>query len=263
MAKKFALVLALILFFQIASAAYTSYVDVREYIPNEFKYIPREAVKPQVKPQTKPQAKPDGGTQTNPGGGGATKPGSNPAVKPGSTNGNSDNEAGGMATVQSGKNIDYLSPLNCANAVSTSDCNAIKSSLRTYSEKNFPYICKNTFTPEKWALVLYWQLYAESTFNRYAYPSGSSARGICQFLRETALEYHLYDPMDDAECIRAMSEYMRDLAQKPQTKCDLDLTVAAYHVGPNGDIRRGEISAKGQQYVNKILPQVESTISNA
>ena len=73
---------------------------------------------------------------------------------------------------------DYLENLHCTKAVTNSECESIKDSIRSYSSHNFPRTCEGKITKEDWATVLYWQLYFESKFNKYGSPGTSSAKGI-------------------------------------------------------------------------------------
>ena len=78
------------------------------------------------------------------------------------------------------------------------------------------------------AALLAAQLYAESNFNPFA-TSPMGARGIAQFMPETARAMGLEDPFDAAEAIDAQARLMRDLLRRFAA---VPLALAAYNAGP-------------------------------
>ena len=78
------------------------------------------------------------------------------------------------------------------------------------------------------AALLAAQLYAESRFNPFA-RSAAGARGIAQFMPDTAAAYGLRDPFDAARAIDAQAHLMRDLLGR---FADVPLALAAYNAGP-------------------------------
>ena len=78
------------------------------------------------------------------------------------------------------------------------------------------------------ATLLAAQLSAESGFNPFAV-SPAGARGIAQFMPETARAYGLRDPFDAAAAIQAQARLMRDLLRRFGT---VPLALAAYNAGP-------------------------------
>jgi soluble lytic murein transglycosylase-like protein len=78
------------------------------------------------------------------------------------------------------------------------------------------------------AALLGAQLYAESNFNPFA-RSSAGARGIAQFMPQTARALGLRDPLDAAAAIDAQAHLMRDLLRRFGA---VPLALAAYNAGP-------------------------------
>jgi hypothetical protein len=78
------------------------------------------------------------------------------------------------------------------------------------------------------AALLAAQLYAESNFNPFA-TSPMGARGIAQFMPETARAMGLEDPYDAGQAIDAQARLMRDLLRRFAA---VPLALAAYNAGP-------------------------------
>jgi hypothetical protein len=78
------------------------------------------------------------------------------------------------------------------------------------------------------AALLGAQLYAESNFNPFA-RSSAGARGIAQFMPQTARALELRDPLDAAAAIDAQAHLMRDLLRRFGA---VPLALAAYNAGP-------------------------------
>src|SRR5215218_1775659 len=78
------------------------------------------------------------------------------------------------------------------------------------------------------AALLAAQLYAESNFNPFA-TSPMGARGIAQFMPETARAMGLEDPYDAEQAIDAQARLMRDLLRRFAA---VPLALAAYNAGP-------------------------------
>ncbi len=79
------------------------------------------------------------------------------------------------------------------------------------------------------ATLLAAQLQQESGFNPYAV-SSAGARGIAQFMPDTAAAYGLRDPTDAASAIDAQAHLMRDLLRQFGS---VPLALAAYNAGPD------------------------------
>jgi soluble lytic murein transglycosylase-like protein len=77
--------------------------------------------------------------------------------------------------------------------------------------------------------VLAAQLMAESNFNPFAV-SVVGARGIAQFMPDTARSYGLRDPFDAPAAIDAQAHLMSDLLR--QFGGSVSLALAAYNAGP-------------------------------
>ncbi|MBI5224545.1 transglycosylase SLT domain-containing protein [Candidatus Micrarchaeota archaeon] len=165
---------------------------------------------------------------------------------------------------------DYLADLRCTNYVSRQECENIKDYIRAFANTNFPRSCEGKITRDYLSAVYYWQIYAESSFNRNGYESNGKSYGLAQFIQETANAYKLYDRFDDRENIRAQSEYMKDILNMQHVKCNLPLGIAAYNTGPyNKVIKQGTIpnvirlpsgdEARPGSYVRRIFTNVEST----
>ena len=78
------------------------------------------------------------------------------------------------------------------------------------------------------AALLAAQLYAESNFNPFA-TSTAGAKGIAQFMPETARAMGLADPFDAGAAIDAQARLMRDLLRRFAA---VPLALAAYNAGP-------------------------------
>ena len=78
------------------------------------------------------------------------------------------------------------------------------------------------------AALLAAQLYQESRFNPFAV-SGAGARGIAQFMPDTAKAYNLSDPFDGDAAILAQAHLMHDLLARFGS---VPLALAAYNAGP-------------------------------
>ena len=78
------------------------------------------------------------------------------------------------------------------------------------------------------AALLAAQIYQESHFNPFA-RSGAGARGIAQFMPDTAAAYGLRDPFDATRAIDAQAHLMRDLLGRFAA---VPLALAAYNAGP-------------------------------
>jgi soluble lytic murein transglycosylase-like protein len=101
------------------------------------------------------------------------------------------------------------------------------------------------------AALLAAQLYAESGFNPFAV-SPAGARGIAQFMPDTARAYGLRDPYDTAAAIDAQAHLMRDLLAR---FASVPLALAAYNAGPVRVARCGCIPPipETRSYVARIL----------
>src|SRR3989344_2626991 len=289
-------IVALILLALVISNAHAllTYVDVQEYIPTEFRFVPKPekptpTEKPTAAPTAKPTAKP------------TVRPTSKPIVLPSPTKGATPYPTAIATEYPTQRPTEiptarptleptatptpwpritptpepdlpktptggYLGHLHCSRYMTDQECEDLKEYFKYYARYNFPSSCEGKFSPEYWEVVLYWQIYYESTFNRHASPGTSSSKGLAQFTDGTAQEYHLYDRFNDRENVRAQSEYMRDIANKPWIQCKVGLTLSGFHMGPYGSaIRRGEISREGGQNsayeyaIVRIMPKVEQT----
>lgn len=121
------------------------------------------------------------------------------------------------------------------------------------------------FVPERWAPALSraaqrWnvgaallaaQLFQESRFNPYAI-SSAGARGIAQFMPDTARAYGLADPFDGEAAILAQAHLMHDLLARFGS---VPLALAAYNAGPERVAACGCIPAipETTAYVAAIL----------
>ncbi len=101
------------------------------------------------------------------------------------------------------------------------------------------------------ATLLAAQLYAESNFNPFAV-SPAGARGIAQFMPETAAAVGLRDPFDAERAIDAQAHLMRDLLRRFPA---VPLALAAYNAGPGAVAACGCVPANGETpgYVARIL----------
>jgi soluble lytic murein transglycosylase-like protein len=101
------------------------------------------------------------------------------------------------------------------------------------------------------AALLAAQLFQESRFNPFAV-SRSGARGLAQFMPDTARQYGLTDPFDGAAAIMAQAHLMHDLLAQLGS---VPLALAAYNAGPEAVRRYGGIPpfAETQGYVAEIL----------
>ncbi|MEO8592030.1 MAG: lytic transglycosylase domain-containing protein [Candidatus Solibacter sp.] len=84
--------------------------------------------------------------------------------------------------------------------------------------------------------------------------SPKGAMGLMQLMPRTAEQFHLVDPFNGAENVRAGAQYLKQLMER--YKGDLKLTLAAYNAGP-GRVDGEEPSVPNipetQDYVGRIL----------
>jgi len=101
------------------------------------------------------------------------------------------------------------------------------------------------------AALLAAQLYTESGFNPFAV-SKTGARGIAQFMPETARAYGLDDAFDPARAIDAQAHLMRDLLRQFGS---VPLALAAYNAGPGAVGACGCVPSNGETpgYVARVL----------
>jgi hypothetical protein len=95
------------------------------------------------------------------------------------------------------------------------------------------------------ATLLAAQLYQESRFNPFA-RSSVGAKGVAQFMPDTAARYGLTDPYDVDQAISAQAHLMRDLLRRFGA---VDLALAAYNAGP------GRVAACG------CVPPIPETLA--
>jgi soluble lytic murein transglycosylase-like protein len=84
--------------------------------------------------------------------------------------------------------------------------------------------------------------------------SPKGAMGLMQLMPQTAEQFHLADPFNATENVRAGAQYLKQLMDR--FKGDLKLTLAAYNAGPGrveGDQPSIPNIPETQDYVNKIL----------
>ncbi len=88
--------------------------------------------------------------------------------------------------------------------------------------------------------------------------SPKGARGIMQFMPETAARYGLRDPHDPYASLRAGAEHLRDLLD--EFDGDLSLALAAYNAGSGAVRRHGGIPAyrETRDYVRKVKERLSS-----
>lgn len=105
------------------------------------------------------------------------------------------------------------------------------------------------------ANVMLAQLWQESRFNPKAV-SPAGAKGIAQFMPDTARRFGLRDPFNVEQSIRAQAQYMRFLLDKFG---DYALALAGYNAGEGNVQKFGGIPPfkETRDYVAKILTKVK------
>lgn len=92
-------------------------------------------------------------------------------------------------------------------------------------------------------------MYSESRGNRFA-QSGAGARGLMQFMPDTARRFGITDPTDPEQSIRGACRYMRFLLDRFDG--NVAKAVGAYNSG-EGNVDRGRVPGETRKYVPQVL----------
>ncbi|MFH1258166.1 MAG: lytic transglycosylase domain-containing protein [Candidatus Micrarchaeota archaeon] len=165
-----------------------------------------------------------------------------------------------------GNNV--LEGLDCLGKIPASLCEEYKGYILSSTEKYFPYRCASKFSPQKFAVVIYFQAQHESakTWNKNAYLAADPKKGIIlashglmQFTEDTSNYLGIgkagaYEPRI---AIPAAVKYMASFLTNPKTGCNYGLALAAYNAGPKyiGTIPQNRWTPN---YVGMISSEVES-----